>query len=168
VFDSKSRLADQTFASITDMIRAYAQEAVRLAREQHRVRLDFTPGSIDTLEHLLQGQAAVDLDFQSRLWGSYLGEVMRFRWDGEWLLAPYPGGGASAVPTLDIRGSRLYPTMKIYRRLTLGPAESLTAFYRMAADRLDRPAPENAASKAAPEAPISPAIAPPPADPTPS
>lgn len=138
MFNSKEALAQQMFDSIGDMVRGYAQEAVRAAQKQFGVRLDFTPHSIGALERLLEGQAAVDLDFQSRLWGSYFGEVMRFRWDGEWLLARYPGGQA-AVPTLEVGGSRLYPTMKIYRRLTLGPAENVLAFYHMVAKRLDRP-----------------------------
>lgn len=137
MFDSKQRLADAVYDSISEMVRAYAQEAVRLAQKEHQVRLDFTPASISMLEKLLEGQAAVDLDFQSRLWGSYFGEVIRFRWDGAWLLAPYAGGGQAAVPTLEVRGSRLYPTLKVYRRLTLGASESLVAFYGMVAEKLD-------------------------------
>jgi hypothetical protein len=148
MFDSKEKLAQQVYDSIGDMVRGYAQEAVRVAQKQFGVRLDFTPSSIEALERLLEGQAAVDLDFQARLWGSYFGEVMRFRWDGEWLLAPYPGGQAPgsqaadaqvSVPTLEVGGSRLYPTMKIYRRLTLGAAESVLSFYQMVASRLDAP-----------------------------
>ncbi len=134
--DSREKLAAQVFDSIGDMVRGYAQEAVRVAQRQFGVRLDFTPHSIEALERLLEGQAAFDLDFQSRLWGSYFGEVMRFRWNGEWLLAQYPGGQA-AVPTLEVSGSRLYPTMKVYRRLTLGPAESVLTFYQMVAGRLE-------------------------------
>jgi hypothetical protein len=151
MFDSKEKLAQQVYDSIGDMVRGYAQEAVRVAQKQFGVRLDFTPSSIEALERLLEGQAAVDLDFQARLWGSYFGEVMRFRWDGEWLLAPYPGGQAPgsqaadaqvSVPTLEVGGSRLYPTMKVYRRLTLGPGESVLSFYQMVASRLDAPHPQ--------------------------
>ena len=80
MFDSKARLDAQTFDSIDAMIRAYAEEAVLVARQQHRVLLDYTPASVDSLERLVDGQAAVDLDFQSRLWGSYFGEVLRRRW----------------------------------------------------------------------------------------
>src|SRR3954464_13479388 len=76
MFDSKARLDALNFASIDEMIRAYADEAVLLARSQHRVLLDYTPASVDALERLLDSQAAVDLDFQSRLWGSYFGEVL--------------------------------------------------------------------------------------------
>lgn len=142
MFDSKARLDAQTFNSIDAMIRAYAEEAVLVAREQHRVLLDYTAASVDALERLLDGQAAVDLDFQSRLWGSYFGEVLRRRWNGLWLLAPYPGSGESGaqansvVPTLDVAGSRLWPTMKVYRRLTLGTAENLSTFYSLVEKRL--------------------------------
>jgi hypothetical protein len=142
MFDSKARLDALNFASIDEMIRAYADEAVLIARQQHRVLLDYTPTSIDALEHLLDEQAAVDLDFQSRLWGSYFGEVLRRRWNGIWLLAAYPGSGEVAgearpvIPTLDVAGSRLWPTMKVYRRLTLGTAENLSAFYGMVEKRL--------------------------------
>ena len=142
MFDSKAKLDAQTFDSIDAMIRAYADEAVLVARRQHGVALDFSPVSVEALERLVDGQAAADLDFQSRLWGSYFGEVLRRRWNGLWLLAPYPGnrelaGQADAViPTLDVAGSRLWPTMKFYRRLTLGRAENLSTFYNLVEKRL--------------------------------
>ena len=142
MFDSKARLDALNFASIDEMIRAYADEAVLLARQQHRVLLDYTPASVQALENLVDGQAAVDLDFQSRLWGSYFGEVLRRRWNGIWLLATYPGSrevageAGSVVPTLDVAGSRLWPTMKVYRRLTLGAAENLNTFYKLVEERL--------------------------------
>jgi hypothetical protein len=142
MFDSKARLDALNFSSIDEMIRTYADEAVLVARRQHRVLLDFTPASVDALERLIDGQASVDLDFQSRLWGSYFGEVLRRRWNGIWLLAPYPGSrevageARSVVPTLDVAGSRLWPTMKVYRRLTLGAAENLSTFYNLVEKRL--------------------------------
>jgi hypothetical protein len=142
MFDSKARLDALNFASIDEMIRAYAHEAVLIARQQHRVLLDYAAASVDALEQLLDDQAAVDLDFQSRLWGSYFGEVLRRRWNGIWLLAPYPGSrehaseAGSVIPTLDVAGSRLWPTMKVYRRLTLGNSENLSTFYRLVEQRL--------------------------------
>jgi hypothetical protein len=148
MFDSKARLDAQTFDSIDAMIRAYADEAVLLARQQHRVVLDFSPASVAALDRLLDAQAAVDLDFQSRLWGSYFGEVLRRRWNGLWLLAAYPGsheqgGGkpSAVIPTLDVAGSRLWPTVKVYRRLTLGAAENLSTFYGLVEKRLAAPSP---------------------------
>ncbi|HEY3990855.1 MAG TPA: hypothetical protein VGM02_16265 [Acidobacteriaceae bacterium] len=142
MFDSKARLDALNFASIDEMICAYADEAILIARQQNRVMLDYSAASVDALERLLDGQAAVDLDFQSRLWGSYFGELLRRRWNGIWLLAPYPGSressseAGSVIPTLDIAGSRLWPTMKVYRRLTLGAAEDLSTFYSLVEKRL--------------------------------
>ena len=146
MFDSKAKLEAQTFDSIDAMIRAYADEAMLVARKQHGISLSYLSASpaanVDALERLLEGQAAVDLEFQSRLWGSYFGELLRRRWGGTWLLAPYPGtpdspgSTESAVPTLEIAGSRLWPTLKVHRRLTLGASESLTTFYRMVEQRL--------------------------------
>jgi hypothetical protein len=125
------------------MMSAYAEEAVRLAWSDHRQRLDLSESSVDLLEKILDGQSAEDLEFQTRLWGSYFGEVIRRRFDGEWELSQYPGGGVAAVPTVLVRGSRLYPLVKVYRRLTLGEAENLPAFYKMVAARLGELPPVN-------------------------
>jgi hypothetical protein len=138
---AKAGLAEGNFASLAAMMSAYAEEAVRLAWNDHRRRLDLSESSVDLLEQILAGQAAEDLEFQTRLWGSYFGEVIRRRFAGEWELSPYPGGGAVVVPTLLVRGSRLYPLIKVYRRLTLGEGENLSTFYKMVSARLGEPSP---------------------------
>ncbi len=48
----------------------------------------------------------LELDFEVRLWGSYLGEVLRRRYAGNWEMTQYPGG-VMAVPAIEVRGSRL-------------------------------------------------------------
>jgi hypothetical protein len=133
---AKAKLAESNFASLADMMRAYAEEAMRVAWNDHRQRLDLSESSIDRLEHILDGQSTEDLEFQTRLWGSYFGEVIRGRFAGEWELGPHPSGGVSAIPTLVIRGARLYPLMKVYRRLTMGAEENLSSFYKMVSNRL--------------------------------
>jgi hypothetical protein len=140
---AKARLAESNFASLADMMSAYAEEAVRLAWSEHRQRLDLSESSVDRLEKILDGQSTEDLEFQTRLWGSYFGEVIRRRFAGEWEFSQYPGGGVAAVPTLLVRGSRLYPLVKVYRRLTLGEAENLPAFYKMVTARLGEQSPVN-------------------------
>jgi hypothetical protein len=65
--------------------------------------------------------------------------VIRGRFAGEWELGPHPTGGVAAVPTLVVRDARLYPLMKVYRRLTLGEGENLSAFYKMVSSRLLHP-----------------------------
>ena len=134
--DVTAKLSESNFASLAEMMSAYAEEAVRLAWKDHRQRLDLSESSINVLEQILEGQSAEDLESQTRLWGSYFGEVIRRRFAGEWELAQYPGGGVSVVPTLVVQGGRLYPLMKVYRRLTLGAGENLPGFYKMVSTRL--------------------------------
>jgi hypothetical protein len=127
------------------MMEGYAQAAVEQARSEFRKTLDFSSESIDVLDEILVlvGESPeVDLDFEVRLWGSYLGEVLRRRYAGGWEMTPYPGG-AIAVPAVEVRGSRLFPLMKVYRRLTAGEEEDLGSFFTMVTERLGKPAQVN-------------------------
>jgi hypothetical protein len=135
VKSQKQKLSEMQFESLEAMMVAYAGEAVREAADAHRIKLDYSLASITFLEKILAAQAAVDLEYQTRTWGGYFGEVLRRRWGGEWSLTQYPNAVAS-VPTLEIAGSRLYPLMKVHRRLTLGEGESLPAFLEMVQGRL--------------------------------
>lgn len=123
----------------------YAQAAAELGKREFRQKLDFTPESIDGLDEILVlvGESPeLDVDFEVRLWGSYLGEMLRRRYAGSWEMTQYPGGVA-AVPAVEVRGSRLFPLMKVYRRLTAGEEEDLRGFFTMVTERLGRPAQVN-------------------------
>lgn len=137
--NGKEELAQADFDSVEGMIAAYAEEAIRVAWRQHRKILDFSKQSIDVLEEILSGQAAVDLEYQTRTWGSYFGEVLRQRLGGAWGLSEYPGL-TSVIPALEVQGSKLFPSMKVYRRLTIGESENLAAFYRMVLARFEKSA----------------------------
>ena len=84
---------------------------------------------LDEILVLVGESPELDLDFEVRLWGSYLGEVLRRRYAGGWEMTQYPGG-AVAVPAVEVRGSRLFPLLKVYRRLTVGEEEDLTRIFR--------------------------------------
>jgi hypothetical protein len=143
--DLRSRLESTAFADLGAMMEGYAQAAVDLARKDFESELDFTADSIDALDDILVvvGESPErDLDFEVRLWGSYLGEVLRRRYAGGWEMTQYPGGTV-AVPAVDVRGSRLFPLMKVYRRLTVGEEEDLRSFYAMVTERLGKPAQVN-------------------------
>jgi len=123
----------------------YARAAAELARSEFGQTLDFTSESIDSLDDVLVrvGESPeLDMDFEVRLWGSYLGEVLRRRYAGSWEMTQYPGGVA-AVPAVELRGSRLFPLMKVFRRLTEGEEEDLRAFFSMVTERLGKPAQVN-------------------------
>lgn len=121
---------------------AYAQAATDRAREELSRTLDFSAKSVDALDEivvLVSEDPDHDPDFEARLWGSYLGEVLRLRYAGAWEMTPYPGS-TLAVPAVDVRGSRLFPLMKVHRRLTLGEEEDLGSFFAMVTRRLGEPA----------------------------
>src|SRR5664279_5716434 len=136
--DLRMRLESAAFPDLGSMMEGYAQGAVDLARKDFEQDLDFTSDSIDGLDEILVlvGESPeLDLDFEVRLWGSYLGEVLRRRYAGSWEMTQYPGG-AVAVPAVEVRGSRLFPLMKVYRRLSVGDEEDLGAFFTMVTERL--------------------------------
>jgi hypothetical protein len=143
--DLRKRLESEAFPDLGAMMAGYAQVAAELARQDFQQKLDFTSESIDSLDEILVqvGESPeLDLDFEVRLWGSYLGEVLRRRYAGAWEMTQYPGG-VVAVPVVEVRGSRLFPLMKVYRRLTVGEEDDLRAFYTMVTERLGRPAQVN-------------------------
>jgi len=143
--DVRMRLESASYPDLGSMMEGYASAAVDLARREFKQQLDFTSDSIDGLDEILVlvGESPeLDVDFEARLWGSYLGEVMRRRYAGSWEMTQYPGG-VVAVPSVDVRGSRLFPLMKVYRRLTVGEEEDLRAFFAMVTERLGKPAQVN-------------------------
>jgi hypothetical protein len=143
--DLRKRLESTQFPDLGAMMEGYAQAAAGLARDEFGRTLDFTSDSIDTLDDVLVlvGETPDrDLDFEVRLWGSYLGEVLRRRYAGSWEMTQYPGGMV-AVPAVEVRGSRLFPLVKVYRRLTTGEEEDLRAFFAMVTERLGKPAQVN-------------------------
>jgi hypothetical protein len=143
--DLRERLASTIFPDLGTMMEGYARAAVERAASEFHQKLDFTSDSIDALDEILVlvGESPeLDLDFEVRLWGSYLGEVLRRRYAGSWEMTQYPGG-AVTVPAIEVRASRLFPLMKVYRRLTVGEEEDLSAFYSMVTERLGKPAQVN-------------------------
>ena len=141
----RQKLESHAFPNLAAMMEGYAQAAVETAKIEFRQTLDYSTDSINTLDEiivLLSESLDIDLDFESRLWGSYLGEVIRTRYAGIWEMTQYPGGQV-AVPAVEVRGSRLFPLMKVYRRLTNGEEEDLHTFYNMVTERLGNPAQVN-------------------------
>jgi hypothetical protein len=141
----RNLLESTAFPDLGAMMEGYAQAAVELARKEFKRDLDFSADSVDALDDILivvSESPEKDLDFEVRLWGSYLGEVLRRRYVGGWEMTQYPGGTV-AVPAVDVRGSRLFPLMKVYRRLTAGEEEDLRSFYTMVTERLGKPAQVN-------------------------
>lgn len=134
----------QSHDSVESMVQAYAQQAVAMAAEFKAV-LDFSENSVMEVETILarlalempsQKPSQEDVGEICKMWGSYLGEVVRLRFGGEWSIETYPGKQFATL-TLNVGGSRLFPSMKVHRRLTEGEGENVWAFYRMVKTRLE-------------------------------
>ncbi|HEU5232215.1 MAG TPA: hypothetical protein VFU50_05095 [Terriglobales bacterium] len=136
--------------TIADMMEQYAADAVRLAHE-FGVALDYSEASLEDLERILDQLAGKipspepeprsedsmqkELDSTARIWGGYFGETIRRLWGGEWGVETYPGTVAPVI-SIDIGGAKLFPVMKIYRRLTKGQDENVWRFYGMVRARV--------------------------------
>jgi hypothetical protein len=138
--------------SVSAMAGAYAQQAVEIARD-FNARLDYSENSLMELESILArlaedmandiandashaGPSSDDLTEMCKLWGSYFGEVIRRRFGGDWTIETYPGKQFATL-TLSIAGNKLFPSMKIHRRLTAGEGDNVWTFYKMVKAKLE-------------------------------
>jgi len=134
----------ETHTSVASMAAVYAEKAVVLARE-FKARLDYSENSLMEVETILAQlarelptaqPATEDLTEICKMWGSYFGEVVRRRFGGEWSIETYPGKQFATL-TLNVGGGKLFPSMKIHRRLTEGEADNVWSFYKMIKARLE-------------------------------
>ena len=134
----------ETHESVGAMAGAYAEKAVQKARE-FNTQLDYTENSLMEVEVILSQLAggssvaqtsADDVGEMCKMWGSYLGEVVRRRFGGEWSVETYPGKQFATL-TLSVGANKLFPTMKIHRRLTQGEEDSVWSFYKMVKVKLE-------------------------------
>ena len=117
------------------MMRGFAEQAVRLGRE-FKVHLDYSENSLQEVEHLLgrlhddmSKSDANKIEEMAKIWGGYFGEVVRRHFGGEWSIEKYPAGDFLIV-TLNVNGARLFPSMKVHKRLTQGSGEDIWSFYQ--------------------------------------
>lgn len=133
------------------MMESYAEEAIRRSVE-FNANLDYSESSLERLEELLTriremlpslspssgpnpDPAQRQVDATARVWGGYFGETIRRLWGGEWGVETYPGTVAPVI-SVDIGGAKLFPVMKVYRRLTQADGENLWTFYQMLREKV--------------------------------
>ncbi len=130
--------------SVSAMADAYAEQAVVIARE-FKATLDYSESSLMELETIVSklaqdlppnGAPSDELTEMCKLWGSYFGEVVRRRFGGDWSIETYPGKQFATL-TLNVAGTKLFPSMKVHRRLTAGESDNLWSFYKMVKARLE-------------------------------
>jgi hypothetical protein len=133
-----------THDSVAAMASAYAEKAVVMARE-FKANLDYSENSLMEVETILaqlaqempgSKPATEDVAEICKMWGSYFGEVVRRRFGGEWGIETYPGKQFATL-TLTVGGGKIFPSMKVHRRLSEGEGDNLWSFYKMVKTRLE-------------------------------
>lgn len=126
-----------------DLMAEYASDAVETARDKFQIDLDYSLESIDLLDVILQSQfTATPTGWQllyrlrpskrklrtlSKMWGGYLGEVVRRQWGGQWV-AP-AGGPFKGGLTLSVQTTMLSPVARAHQQLTNGSEASVSAYF---------------------------------------
>ncbi|PYP84322.1 MAG: hypothetical protein DMG65_22770 [Candidatus Angelobacter sp. Gp1-AA117] len=134
----------QSHSSVAEMVQAYAEQAIAIARE-FKAELDYSENSLMEVETILAQLArempaskpsSDDLSEMCKMWGSYFGEVVRRRFGGEWSIETYPGKQFATL-TLNVSDNKLFPSLKIHRRLSEGDGDNVWTFYKMVRSRLE-------------------------------
>jgi len=128
---------EKTHDSVESMVRAYSQAAVELARE-FKAALDYTDNSVMEVEVIL-AQFAQDLARAKPLpmkW-TRCASYGAATWERSYAAASVVNGESKTIRktvctlTLNVGGNKLFPSMKIHRRLTEGDNDNVWTFYKM-------------------------------------
>lgn len=137
-------------ASLAEMIQEQAQAAMHYAREVAHRELDYSEGSLQVVELILEkyhhelpqgwfarqfqrGPSEQEIAQMTRMFGSYLGEVIRLHLGGEWEpehpLMP-------EIPGMIVGGTMIAPWAKAYKRIVDGPGANLLFYYKVLSNQV--------------------------------
>ena len=143
---------------VTEVMEAYADDAVEAARADFQIDLDYSVPSLHLLDDILEilhrvveSQSGAEaakmnemLETFTIMWGAYLGEVIRRKWGGEWIIpdeGPFKGMASLVVGRITMS-----PLARAYKRILSGPEEDVCKYVEVLRGKLsgaaDRPAPE--------------------------
>lgn len=118
--------------TVTEVMRAHANDAVDYARTRFRMELDGTSQSLEKVDRMIdamyfdvprtffakllrRGPGHDEVWGYAKMWGGYVGEVIRKRWGGTWRTTLQPDGHAQI--SFDVLGKRYFPVEALHRRL---------------------------------------------------
>jgi hypothetical protein len=136
--------------TVEKMMGAFSLDAVNHAATIGVV-LDYTEESVDDVEAILarleqsrpkglarffgKGPKESDLETMAKLYGGYIGEVMRFEWGGgDWII-PDEGPFKSSL-VLKYDETLMSPPAKVYKRLTDGAEDNVAYYYQVFKERM--------------------------------
>jgi hypothetical protein len=123
-------------AKLAGVLVAQSQSAVHAARLKWNETLDFTQDSLEAVERILgkihnagrygSGSAAPseeELDASSKMWGIYIGEVIRRHYGGQW------SQGEDGTLSLLIGEAKAYPIAKARKRIVDGASDNIRYYF---------------------------------------
>ncbi len=123
-------------AKLAGTIVALSQQAVKAGKMTYNEALDFSSDSLEGVERIMvvlhkqAKEAAPDqklTDEQitelSKLWGTYVGEVIRRYYGGQWSIV-------DGTPDLALGGRQASPLAKVRKRIVDGPMENLKYYFQ--------------------------------------
>ncbi len=117
-------------ADLDRIMTAHAAEAVEHAKERFGFDLDYSPESIVQVERAL-AEVANDIEWLCRMYGGYIGEVLRRQQGGEWSLDDDLPDGERVVGLTLTNGTRLFPPSKVAKRLHRGEGDSIAFYFKV-------------------------------------
>src|SRR5262249_44112181 len=121
------------------MMKAYSEDAIDLGNQMGN-KLDYSEESLKHVEEILElyhqgipkglkklftkGPSDEQIAQMSKVWGGYIGEVIKKHLGGEWGLT-----SDNAITLLLSDGSEIYPPSKANKRILHGPEDNIWHYY---------------------------------------
>jgi hypothetical protein len=133
----RKKSSKKNFKNTDEFVQWLASEAIKDARRQNHVELDYSVESIrrvdDVLASLhnqyLKNAPSVSLNGQASSYGAYVGEVIRRSEPGAKWAIDDPVGGEKSYPII-WGGGHSYPMAWCYRRIVNGPEDNVWVKYQ--------------------------------------
>lgn len=132
------------FHSTQEFIDFLASAAVKDAREQNHVDLDYSSESIEKVEQILgnlhdnyvKNPSSISANGLGSAYGAYIGEVIRRAEPGARWERDDEVGGEKSYPIIRRKGSgHSYPMAWCYHRIVNGPEDNVWLKYRLLKDK---------------------------------
>lgn len=129
------------------MMTAYPQDAVDAARSGFGIDLDFSPPSVERVEKILAqiypsirrgwirrllhiGISDDQLDTICKMFGGYVGEVVRRYRGGRWAIIESPTGQGNVIALVN-GDDKIFPPAKVFKRLAEGESDNVWFYFQV-------------------------------------
>jgi hypothetical protein len=132
--------------ALSDEMSSFSLDAVADARVNHGTVLDNSPESVRFVEAILEklhkaqpqgffqramkkAPSPAALDKLAKMYGGYIGEIIRKEKGGEWEYDEQTAPGYRLL-SLKTPAARIFPPLRVHRRLTVGSEENVWHYFQ--------------------------------------